>query len=232
MPHEQVVEQEMQDAGVEPGPVEQPEVVEDRFAKRQVEREVFRRMLRAAIDAVEEHGIDYAVIGGIASAVHGRPRRSDDVDVFVRRRDAEPVLQALAGAGFATQKTFPEWLYKGTRDGVLIDVIFRAHETMYLDDAMLERVREAEFEGERLRVVSAEDLLLMKVASAGEATPHYWYDALALISYADLDWEYLMGRAHLAPRRLLSLLIYAESNDMLIPSGAVRGLFGRVYGEG
>jgi predicted nucleotidyltransferase len=231
VPQDEVVEQTLQDAGMSPGPVREPDEYADRFAKRQVEPAVFVRTMREAIDAIAGKGIDYALIGGIASAVHGRPRRSDDVDIFVRRRDADPALDALAEAGFATQKTIPEWLYKGIRDGVLVDVIFRAQETMYLDDAMLERVREAEFDGERVRVVSAEDLLLMKAASADESTPHYWYDALALISYGDLDWDYLLERAHLAPRRLISLLVYAESNDMLVPSEAVRGLFARVYGS-
>ncbi len=98
MPQEEVVEQKLQDAGIEPPPVRQPDddEYEDRFARRQVEREVFRRTMRDAIDAVAGKGIDYALIGGIASAVHGRPRRSDDVDIFVRRRDADLALEALA----------------------------------------------------------------------------------------------------------------------------------------
>ena len=47
----------------------------------------------------------------------------------------------------------------------------------------------------------------------------------------DLDWEYLTARAvHHGPRRVLSLLLYAESNDLAVPNDTVKALFEAVHG--
>ena len=47
-------------------------------------------------------------------------------------------------------------------------------------------------------------------------------DALAIIARTPLDWTYLVERARQAgPRRVLSLLLYAESNDLAVPAEAV-----------
>jgi predicted nucleotidyltransferase len=200
------------------------------FEKTAVSDGVFTHVLGDAVRSVEAAGVPYALVGGIASAVHGRPRWSDDIDLLVRPVDAERALQALAGAGFATEHTFPDWLYKASRDGVLVDVIFNIQDTINLDDTMLARTRRATFLGEELQVVSPEDLLITKAASFSEATPHYWYDALGLIAAGDLDWHYLGERAHLAPRRVLSLLVYAESSDMLVPPAVIRDLIDAIYG--
>jgi hypothetical protein len=54
-----------------------------------------------------------------------------------------------------------------------------------------------------------------------------------VISQGDLDWEYLVRRACRAgPRRVLSLLLYAESNDLFVPRGAVVSLDAAVHGSG
>jgi predicted nucleotidyltransferase len=200
------------------------------FERTRVPQEVFQRVLRRAVAAIEDAGIPYAVIGGLASAVHGRPRFSEDIDLLVRPVDAERALEALAAAGFATERTFPDWLFKATRERVLVDVLFTIQGTMYLDEPMLSRLRPATFAGCTLSVASPEDLLITKASSFNEATPHYWYDALALLSAPELDWDYLAERARLAPRRVLSLLVFAESCDILVPPGVVRALAEAVYG--
>ena len=45
----------------------------------------------------------------------------------------------------------------------------------------------------------------------------------------DLDWNYLLRRARKAPRRVLSLLVYAHSLDMAVPNYVVRTLFQEIY---
>ena len=66
----------------------------------------------------------------------------------------------------------------------------------------------------------------MKALAASEDTPRYWYDALGIIGHADLDWDYLIRRARAnGPRRILALLLYAWSNDLVVPGDPVRTLF-------
>jgi predicted nucleotidyltransferase len=194
------------------------------FEGWKVDEETFLRVAGEAIQAVERRGIPYAFIGGVASALHGRPRWTHDVDLFVRPDDADRVLEALAEEGFAVQRTDSFWLYKGIKDGVLVDVIFRSTGDIYLDEEMLGRSSIEEFKGLRLRVVAPEDLVVIKAVVHDEKTPRHWFDALGIIAKAELDWDYLVRRARRAARRVASLLLYAQSNDLLVPESALRSL--------
>jgi hypothetical protein len=97
---------------------------------------------------------------------------------------------------------------------------------VYLDDEMLARAVTRECRGLDLRMVSPEDLLVIKAVATAEHGMHHWYDALGIIARNPIDWDYLVERARQAgPRRVLSLLLYAESNDMAVPAEAVEQLF-------
>jgi predicted nucleotidyltransferase len=194
------------------------------FEGWKVDEDVFLRVADEAIGAVEGAGIPYAFIGGIASALHGRPRWTHDVDLFVRPHDADRALDALAGAGFAVQRTDPFWLFKGIKEGVLVDVIFRSTGDIYLDEEMLARSTIEEFRGLRLRVIAPEDLVVIKAVVHDEKTPRHWFDALGIIARTEMDWDYLVRRARRAARRVASLLLYAQSNDLLVPESAVEAL--------
>ena len=73
-------------------------------------------------------------------------------------------------------------------------------------------------------VLGPEDLVVTKALAHGEETAHYWWDALAIIAKRDLDWDYLLGRARRGPRRMLSLLLYAQSTDLAVPDHVIRRL--------
>jgi hypothetical protein len=198
---------------------------EDMFEAREVTEEVTLRVLSEAEEALDREGIPHMLMGGLASSVHGRPRWTHDIDVLVRPADSGRALQALGEAGFETQETDPFWLYKGVKDGVLVDVIFRSTGDIYLDDEMLAHARPVDVSGVRVCMVSPEDLIVIKAVVHDERSPRHWFDALAMLSRTDLDWEYLLQRARKAARRVLSLLLYAQSNDVLIPDAVVRRLF-------
>ena len=191
----------------------------------------FNRVLEATVEAMESSGIRYAFIGGIASGGLGRPRSTRDIDLFVRPEDAESTLRALNKAGFETEKTDPAWLYKGFKEGVLVDVIFKSKGEIYLDQEMLRRMTTAEFHGRRLKLISPEDLLIIKAVAHSELTPGHWHDAIALLFHAQLDWDYLVQRARRAPRRVLSLLLYAQSVDIAVPNYVISELFESLFGE-
>lgn len=189
-------------------------------------------VLASATAAIEAAAVPYAVIGGLAAALYAGPRPTGDVDVMVREADADAVLDALDAHGFATEK--PErmgWLYKARRNDVLVDLIFRVGEHIVLDDEMLARTREHDVLGTRVRVVAPEDFVVMQAVAHGRDTPHYWVNALDTLAANEVDWDYLLRRAQHGARRVLSLLVYAQSEDLVLPPDVVRKLYELVNGS-
>jgi predicted nucleotidyltransferase len=191
--------------------------------------DTYLRVLDDSLRIVEGCGVPYGVIGGLASVSVGRPRRvtrSADIDIFLRPDEADAVLDAFDREGFETERHEETWIYKARKHGITVDLIFRSSGDMYLDDEMIERIRTVDFEGRRLRVVCPEDLLVMKAVAHGEETPQYWHDSVGIVAQGDLDWEYVVRRARQhGPRRVLSLLLYAQSNDHVVPSSALDALY-------
>lgn len=187
-------------------------------------------VLRQTTAALDADGVPYVVMGGLVAAAFARPRSTDDIDVFVKPEHAGRALDVLGAAGFEVSEAEPMWLYKAWRDGVLVDVIFRSSGEIYLDDEMLERAVVRECRGVPIKMISPEDLLVIKAVATAEHGSHHWYDALAIIARSPIDWSYLVDRARQAgPRRVLALLLYAESNDMAVPAEAVEQLFTIVH---
>lgn len=182
-------------------------------------------VLDATVTVFDTEGIDALIMGGIASAIHGRPRWTHDLDVFVRPEHARILLQKFAEAGFETEETDPYWLFKAWKDDVLVDVIFRSVGDIYLDDDMLERRVSGDIRGRKVPLICAEDLLVIKALAHAEHSPRHWHDALGIIARNELDWEYVLRRARHGPRRVLSLLVYAQSVDLTVPNDVIAALY-------
>jgi hypothetical protein len=195
------------------------------------ERDAFRKVLREAIELIEDEGAPYLAAGSIASTHHGRPSTIDDIDLMVDPTDAKRILKSFEAAGYDTEETYPNWLYKATKGDITVDLIFEMEETMHLDEAMLRHGSMHEVEGTTVRLMSAEDFIVSQAMSMGEDTPDYWYNALGVLSNTSIDWDYLIERAKRGPRRVLSLLIYAQSTDLAIPDGPIRRVYQMVYGR-
>jgi hypothetical protein len=58
---------------------------------------------QSLVKALNDRGIDYAVVGALALAIHGVPRATTDIDLLVQREDVERILEVVAEFGF----TFP-----------------------------------------------------------------------------------------------------------------------------
>ena len=56
--------------------------------------------LDALLEAFDRGGIDYALCGGLAVAVHGHPRATMDIDVLVRSEQLTAAIQVARGVGF------------------------------------------------------------------------------------------------------------------------------------
>jgi hypothetical protein len=193
--------------------------------------DVVAAVLAEAVKALDRAKLPYLLVGGLASSLLGRPRCSTDVDLLVRPADAPAALAALEEDGFRTERTNPHWLYKAFHRDVLVDLLFQASGAIYVDDEMLRRSTLRSYREVPVRVVPAEDLIVMKAIVHDEETPRHWGDALSVVAAGELDWDYLLWRARSGPRRLLSLLLYATSVDLHVPQQALRRLGGLVLDD-
>ena len=110
-----------------------------------------------------------------------------------------------------------------------VDLIFRTAGEMHLDDEMLSRALPHDADGTTIRLIPAEDLAVMKAVLYEEHRPFEWFDALALVSRPDLDWEYLVRRAlRHGAQRVLSLVLYARSSGVAVPDRVVENLVSAV----
>jgi len=189
----------------------------------------FDRALFSTLDALEAGKVEYALIGGIAASSLGRPRPTQDIDIFVRPEDAEATLEVLQAAGFETNRFNPSWIYKAYKENVLIDIIFRSEGGFYFDAEMKDHSTLVNFHGRQVRVVSPEDFVLIKCAVHSEEGHHHWHDALSVLSQSKVDWDYLLHRSRKAPRRLLALLVYGQSCDISIPNFVIQRIYESLF---
>ena len=127
----------------------------------------FVRRVHAVAAQLEGCGIPYAIGGGLAYNFAGVPRATRDIDVniFVSQESARKVVDCLAELGIAAG---PEALGEIRRD----DQVRLLWDSTYVDlffafaafhDSAAQRTIAVEFEGQPLRILSAEDIAIFKV---------------------------------------------------------------------
>jgi hypothetical protein len=132
--------------------------------------------LLAALSAVLAGlGARWYVFGAQAAIIWGRPRLTADVDVTVRLdpEDPQELVHALETAGFRLRVAEAEGFVRRTRvlpfvhstTGLPVDIVLAGPG---LEEAFLSRAVIVEIAGARIPVVSAEDLIAMKIL-AGRA---------------------------------------------------------------
>jgi hypothetical protein len=57
--------------------------------------------LHAIAAVLRDHGIPYAVCGGVAVTIHGATRSTKDIDLLVHRDDVHRILEAVRPLGYA-----------------------------------------------------------------------------------------------------------------------------------
>jgi len=166
------------------------------------------RLERAVVEiaaALESMTIDYMIVGGISNAVWGEPRATIDVDVTVAVENPD-LSAAIAGLGrvFTTAVPDPDAFVRrtsvlplDTADGIRIDVIFAL---LSFERDAVHRAVSIPLGDRDVRVVTPEDLLLMKIISD---RPRDLADAEALTRRRATT----LDRAYLEPR----LREFAES---------------------
>lgn len=193
--------------------------------------EFFQAVLAEAIAITEHNEVPYLVGGSIASTTWGRPSSTGDIDLIIDPRSARPLLQAFAAAGYATEETYPQWLFKARKSGITVDLIFEMAGPMYLEPQMMQRARQMEILGTRLWMMSPEDYVISQAMAMKEDTAVYWYNALGVIARQDLDWDYLVEMAPRGPRRFLALMLLAQAEDLPVPDSVIRRIFQQTFVE-
>ncbi len=126
--------------------------------------------LRGLVAGLEAAGVDYALCGGVALAIHGAPRATQDIDLLLRPEDLGRLRQVVTPLGF-TLESLPMDFASGITiqrftkligdQPLMLDLLFVAGPT--------ERVwagrQSAAFEGGTIRVVSREGLVALKLAA-------------------------------------------------------------------
>jgi len=129
--------------------------------------------LRKLISALDRDKIEYALCGGIAMAIHGRPRATVDIDILITRESLPQILRIAERLGYAIRGLDMSFgkdvieirrvskIDRATRFVLTLDMILV---TDAIRDVWETRVR-ANLEGGKLSVVSKEGLIALKKIS-------------------------------------------------------------------
>lgn len=124
---------------------------------------------RQIISGCREPGLQYAVGGGLAVGVYtGRWRDTKDIDLYVLPEDLVIAQRVLTRAGlvdYYEQLPYDRaWIYRSTRDKVIVDVIFSmANHKTDVDEKRITAGPEVTIRGETFRLVPPEEMIWAKL---------------------------------------------------------------------
>lgn len=144
--------------------------------------------LKVIIDALDREKIDYALCGGIAMAIHGKPRTTIDIDMLILSDSLPQVLEIAEQHGYtvrgrdlnfdAIQIRRVSKIDGPARNVLTLDFILVTDAIRGIWDARVN----ASLEGGKLSVVSKEGLITLKTISG---RPQDLADISALTEEAD-----------------------------------------------
>jgi predicted nucleotidyltransferase len=123
--------------------------------------------LKLLLRSLNEHGVEYFLIGGYALAAHGYQRATIDIDVMVaanaqagqRLKDALMVLPDQAAKDIE-----PEWFEEGENirvaDAFVVDIMLNANGQTF--EALRQYAQTIDLDGVPVQTISLEGLLLTK----------------------------------------------------------------------
>jgi predicted nucleotidyltransferase len=155
--------------------------------------------LKRAAAALRDAGIPFLLGGSLASWARGGPESRHDLDLLIKKEDAEPALEALEGAGMRPERPPEEWLVKAWDGDVLVDLIYWPKD-MPVTDEVIGRGEELSVLGMEMRVMGLEDMLVTKLNALNEHALRY--EGLLAIARAlreQVDWADVRGRTAGSP---------------------------------
>ncbi len=165
---------------------------------------------RGVLETLSASGLPF-LVGGAYALNHytGIGRQTRDLDLFVRRRDYEAVVEALRPAGYEAELTFPHWLGKVHAGNTYIDLIFSSgNGVAEVDDAWFEHADVATLAGITVKINPPEEMIWSKSFVMERERFDGADVAHLLLACGDrLDWPRLMRRFDAHWRVLMSHLI-------------------------
>jgi hypothetical protein len=155
--------------------------------------------LKRAAAALEKQRIPYLLGGGLGCWARGGPPSSNDIDLMVKRDDAERAQRALAEAGMRAERPPEQWLLKAWDGDLLIDLIFEPS-GVRISDAVIERGERLNVAGMQIPVMALDDILVTKLLAIDEHSADY-RDLLQIgrSLREQIDWESLRERTSSSP---------------------------------
>lgn len=193
---------------------------------------------RLSLETLKGAGVPFLLGGAFAFACYtGIKRDTKDLDVFVRQRDMQAALDALAAAGCRTEIPFPHWLGKAYCGDYFVDVIFSSGNAVAaVDDAWFEHAAEGEVLGVQVGLIPPEELLWSK-AFIQERERYDGADVAHLLRACGdkMDWRRLFIRFGSNWRVLLAHLVlfgfvYPGERDK-VPARVMEALTKRLLAE-
>jgi hypothetical protein len=184
---------------------------------------------KEVIHAVRDSGEPFALGGGFAwAAFTGVFRNGKDIDLFILPESREKLIQAISKIGltdyFEKEGYDRKWIYRGTRDGWIADLIWdMANYRANLDPDWVTLGPKVIIRGEHVRVLPIEELIWNKLYILQRPRCD-WTDILNLIylNVESIDWGRMIKKlapdAHLLGGALNVFQWMCPGRAKLIPS--------------
>lgn len=155
--------------------------------------------LKRAVAALDERGIPYLLGGGLGCWARGGPPSSNDIDLMVKREDAERAQEALAASGLRPETPPEQWLLKAWDGKILVDLIFEPS-GMRIDDEVLARGELLSVMAMQTQVMDLDDILITKLMALDEHSADYGDLILITRSLREqIDWARLREETASSP---------------------------------
>lgn len=190
------------------------------------------RALRLLLDA----GVPFVVGGAYAYAHYtGIHRDTKDLDLFLRKADADRAIELFEANGWRTEHNTHGWLHKAFWGECLVDLIFSAGNNIaQVDDAWVEHGVEGVVLGQRCLISPVEEILWSKAfVLERERFDGTELNHLILAAGPKMNWERVLQRFDRYWEVLLGHLMFFRfaypSEREHVPAWVMWGLMGRGF---
>jgi hypothetical protein len=180
---------------------------------------------KEALQLLNESGSNYMLGGGFAMYHYtGMYRDTKDLDIFCKPSEYPKIMKYFAEKGYKTEMTDVRWLAKIFKDDYFIDIIFdTVNNICRVDDTWYDHAPEAEFVGEKVKMLPAEELVWCKIYVQNRER----YDGAdvnhILLKWGkNIDWKRLLFRLdqhwHLLLQQIINFqFVYPSEYRDIVP---------------
>lgn len=181
--------------------------------------------LKRTAAALRDADVPFCLIGSLSAWVRGGPESSHDLDFGIRACDITKAAHALQAVGMSIEIPPEDWLIKAwdgapnNPESTLVDLIY-APSGVAITDEVLQRADLMDVLAQRIRVLSATDLMVMKLLSLREQNLNLTSTiATARAVREQIAWDDLRARCAVSPYAQ-GFFVMAEQLGICPPAGA------------